>query len=74
MKREEREMLLDPEQLVDDLDRLEDIEKASLRLVVQAIYDYRDVAVEIFREEGDLVADIGEGPFSAMVLSRTQHK
>lgn len=31
-------MLLDPAQLVDDLDRLEEIEKASLRLVVQAIY------------------------------------
>lgn len=53
-------MLLDPEQLRDDLDRLEEIEKASLRLVVQAIYDYQDTAIEIFREESDLVADIGE--------------
>lgn len=53
-------MLLDPTQLVDDLDRLEEIEKASLRLVVQAIYDYRDTAIEIFHEESDLVADIGE--------------
>jgi hypothetical protein len=53
-------MLLDPKQLVDDLDRLEEIEKASLRLVVQAIYDYRDTAIEIFHEESDLVADIGE--------------
>jgi hypothetical protein len=53
-------MLLDPAQLVDDLDRLEEIEKASLRLVVQAIYDYRDTAIEIFHEESDLVADIGE--------------
>lgn len=53
-------MLLEPNQLVDDLDRLEAIEKASLRLVVQAICDYRDTAIEIFREESDLVADIGE--------------
>ncbi len=53
-------MLLNPQQLTDDLDRLEEIEKASLRLVTQAIYDYRDTAVEIFHEEGDWVADIGE--------------
>ena len=53
-------MLLNPEHLRDDLDRLEEIEKASLRLVTQAIYDYRDAAIEIFREESDLVADIGE--------------
>ena len=53
-------MLLAPQQLRNDLDRLEEIEKASLRFVVQSIYDYRDVAVEIFREESDLVADIGE--------------
>jgi len=31
-----------------------------LRLVTQAIYDYRTTAQEIFREESDLVADIGE--------------
>ncbi|GAB4411662.1 MAG: hypothetical protein Fur0044_05740 [Anaerolineae bacterium] len=53
-------ILLDPSQLTDDLDRLEEIEKISLRLVAQAIYDYRGVAVEIFRAESDLVADIGE--------------
>ena len=53
-------MLLNPEHLRDDLDRLEEIEKASLRLVTQAIYDYRAAAIEIFREESDLVADIGE--------------
>jgi hypothetical protein len=53
-------MFIDPNELADDLDRLEEIEKASLRLVVQAIYEYREVAVEIFRMEGDLVADIGE--------------
>jgi len=39
---------------------LEAIEKASLRLVTQAIYEYRESAVMIFRLESDLVADIGE--------------
>ena len=53
-------MLISPQQLHDDWGRLEDIEKASLRLVVQAIYDYREAAFEIFQEESDLVSDIGE--------------
>jgi hypothetical protein len=52
-------MLLNPHALSQNLDRLEEIEKASLRLVTQAIYDYRTTAEEIFREESDLVADIG---------------
>jgi hypothetical protein len=53
-------MLLDPRLLLDDLDRLEEIEKALLRLVVQALYDYRDTTAVIFGIESDLVADIGE--------------
>lgn len=53
-------MLIDPYELADNLERLEEIEKASLRLVVQAIFEYREVATEIFHMEGDLVADIGE--------------
>ena len=53
-------MLINPEELNQNLDRLEEIEKVSLRLVTQAIYDYRITAQEIFREESDLVADIGE--------------
>ena len=53
-------MFLNPEELRNDPKRLEEIEKASLRLVVQAIYEYRTVAEETFREESDLVADIGE--------------
>jgi len=53
-------MLLDPIKLSKKPDRLEEIERASLRLVAQAIYDYRVTALEIFREESDLVADIGE--------------
>ncbi len=53
-------MLINPQELNQNLDRLEEIEKMSLRLVTQAIYDYRMLAQEIFREESDLVADIGE--------------
>jgi hypothetical protein len=53
-------MFLNPEELRNDPKRLEEIEKASLRLVAQAIYEYRTVAEETFREESDLVADIGE--------------
>ncbi len=53
-------MLINPEELSADLERLEEIEKSSLRLVAQALYDYRLSAYEIFREESDQVADIGE--------------
>ena len=53
-------MLLNPEELRQKPDRLEEIEKVSLRLVTQAIYDYRITAQEIFRQESDLAADIGE--------------
>ncbi|MCK4719313.1 SfiI family type II restriction endonuclease, partial [bacterium] len=53
-------MLIHPHDLKDDQDRLEEIEEASLRMVVQAIIDFRNDAVEIFQEESDLVADIGE--------------
>src|SRR3972149_7331542 len=53
-------MLLNPEELRQNLDRLEEIEKVSLRLVTQALYNYRTTAQEIFLVESDLVADIGE--------------
>lgn len=53
-------MLIDPQELRHNFGRLEEIEKASLRLVTQALYDFRDSAAEIFREESDLVSDIGE--------------
>lgn len=53
-------MTLDPSNLQYDLDLLEAIEKATLRLVVQALYDFRSQAAEIFFQEQDLVADIGE--------------
>lgn len=46
-------MLIDPDELVHDLDRIEAVEKASLRLVVQAMYDFRETAQEIFLKEKD---------------------
>lgn len=53
-------MFLKPEDLQDDLDRIEEIERATLRLVTQAIFEFRETALEIFRNENDLVSDIGE--------------
>lgn len=53
-------MFIRPGSLQADPDRLEEIEKASLRLVTQAIYDFRDMAAFIFENEKDLVQDIGE--------------
>lgn len=53
-------MTLDPSTIQNSLEVLESIEKATLRLVVQAIYDFRSQASEMFAEEHDLVADIGE--------------
>lgn len=46
-------MLIDPDELPQNLDRLEAIEKSSLRLVVQAMLDFRDTAREIFLREKD---------------------
>ena len=53
-------MFVNPFDLQRDLQKLEEVEKASLRLVSQAIFDFRHIAAEIFRAEKDLVADIGE--------------
>ena len=53
-------MTLNPNALAQDADILEQIEKATLRMVVQAVYDFRDEAREFFLQEPDLVADIGE--------------
>jgi hypothetical protein len=41
-------------------DLVEDIEKSTLRMVTQAIYDYRAMAQDIFKTEFDPVSDIGE--------------
>lgn len=53
-------MFLDPNALQNDLDRLENIEKASLRFVTQAMELFKQEAVRIFQEERDWEADIGE--------------
>lgn len=41
-------------------DNIEEIEKASARLVTQAVYEFRETAAEIFRKERDLAQDIAE--------------
>lgn len=53
-------MTLNPADLEGDLDRLEAIEKASLRHVTQAIYDFRHEADAMFANETDKAQDIGE--------------
>ena len=53
-------MTLDPRQLKTEPSLLEEIEKATLRMVTQAIYDFKDEASEFFVHEPDAVADIGE--------------
>lgn len=53
-------MFINPDTLASDLDKLEGIEKATVRLVTQAIYEFREVAEEIFCRGKDLPADIAE--------------
>ena len=53
-------MTLNADELRDDLNIIEQVEKATLRMVVQAVHDFRGDAIEIFTAESDLVADIGE--------------
>lgn len=53
-------MFVNPRTLQDDLDTLEEIEKASARLVTQAIVDFRETASELFANERDLPQDFGE--------------
>ncbi len=53
-------MFRDPQSLAHDLDTLENIEKASLRLVSQALEDFRAGAKDTFAGYQDLPADIGE--------------
>lgn len=53
-------MILNAATLRANPDIIEQVEKATLRMVVQAIYDFREDAIEIFAGESDLVADIGE--------------
>lgn len=53
-------MFISPNSLAQNADLLEDIEKASTRFVAQAIELFRADAVNIFAQESDLQADIGE--------------
>ncbi len=53
-------MFLDPNSLAENPELLEDIEKASTRFVALAIELFRPEAVNIFAQESDLQADIGE--------------
>ena len=53
-------MTLDLSTLPGSPEIVEEIEKATLRLVAQAVFDFRESANEIFLGEQDLVADIGE--------------
>ena len=53
-------MTLNPSELTHDLDLLEQIEKATLRLVSQALFDFAAEAVEIFALEQDRAKSIGE--------------
>ncbi len=53
-------MLLSSEDLKNNPDLVEDIEKATLRLVFQALADFRIEASRIFEAEQDLPGDIGE--------------
>ena len=53
-------MTLDPNSLVKTPNLLEHIEMASLRLVAQALYEFKKDAVQIFAIEQDRVKTIGE--------------
>lgn len=52
--------MIEPESLIGDFETVERIEKSTLRLVTQAILDFADDAKDIFLNETDSVADIGE--------------
>ena len=53
-------MFSDPHKLTSDLEKLELIEKATLRSVVQAIFDFRREAIAIFDHGDDEPGDMGE--------------
>ena len=53
-------MTLDSATLIRDLDLVEQIEKSTLRMVMQALLDFVDEARDIFVNETDFAADIGE--------------
>lgn len=47
-------------EILRDRAKLEEVERAAFRLVVQAAHDYRAQAAEIFRRENDAPGDIAE--------------
>jgi len=53
-------MFRDPDELANDLDALEDIERSSMRLVAQALAAAKEQAKQIFANWDDLAGDIGE--------------
>lgn len=53
-------MFINTVHLLADPRKVEEIEKASMRLVTQALYEFRSTALEIFRREPDLPQDIAE--------------
>lgn len=53
-------MFLTPDQIRENPDIVESVEKATLRMVTQALFLYRLTAAEIFLRETDLPSDIAE--------------
>lgn len=53
-------MFLTPQQIEEQLDIVESVEKATLRMVTHALFLYRHAAAEIFTRETDLPSDIAE--------------
>jgi len=71
-------MKLTVKDIASNPDLVEDIEKTALRMITQAIFDYRKQAQEIFRLEIDNPADIAEDitteAFLDMGVSRIQRR
>lgn len=53
-------MFIEPSELAYDHSKLEEIEKASTRLITQALFEFRQEAANIFAVETDLAQDIAE--------------
>jgi hypothetical protein len=53
-------MFINPSDLATQIEVLEEIEEASLRLVTQALVDFREQAADIFKNEPDKAQDVAE--------------
>src|SRR5438874_9191539 len=53
-------MFTDPASLAHEPGKLEEIEKASTRLVTQAVFEFRNEAAEIFARQSDKPQDVAE--------------